>query len=209
MITLLVYDDNKNRRESLKTLIEFSDEMVCKGDFENCMHIIEDVRSTQPDLILMDIEMPGMSGIEGVATLKKEFPQVKVIMQTAFDDDEKVFNALQAGAEGYILKSASAVQIIQSIKEVMQGGAYMTPSIALKVMRYFNHSKYPRDVYKLSNKENEVLSLLAGGHSYKMIADELQISYFTVNNHIKKIYEKLHVHSLGEAVALAYRERLI
>ena len=154
--------------------------------------------------------MPVVNGLAGVRIVKNEYPHIKIIMQTAFDDDDKVFAALQAGAEGYILKAASITQIAQSIDEVIKGGAAMTPSIALKVMRYFGQQ--PSVViseYNLSPKENEVLKLLARGLSYKMIADELGISYFTVNNHVKKIYEKLQVHSLGEAVAIAYKEKLI
>ena len=129
-------------------------------------------------------------------------------MQTAFDDDDKVFAALQNGAEGYILKTASVQQIAQSIDEVMKGGASMSPSIALKVMRYFNQQVIIPN-YKLTPKETEVLKHLAEGFSYKMIADKMGISYFTVNNHVKKVYEKLQVHSLGEAVALAHKQKLL
>lgn len=152
--------------------------------------------------------MPEADGLAGVRLLKENYPQVKIIMQTAFDDDEKIFAALQAGAEGYILKSASVVQITQSIDEVIKGGAAMTPSIALKVMRYFNQQQ-TQPQYNLSPKETEVLKHLATGLSYKMIADQMGISYFTVNNHVKKVYEKLQVHSLGEAVALAHKEKLV
>ena len=130
-------------------------------------------------------------------------------MQTSFDDDDKIFTALQNGAEGYILKTASVTQIAQSIDEVMKGGAAMTPSIALKVMRYFNSRQITNQSYNLSPKETETLKHLAEGLSYKMVADKMGISYFTVNNHVKKIYEKLQVHSLGEAVALAHKNKLV
>jgi DNA-binding NarL/FixJ family response regulator len=136
-------------------------------------------------------------------------PDIKVIMQTAFDEDEKVFAALQAGAEGYILKSASVISILQSIDEVLQGGASMSPGIALKVMQYFRQVPTKKEEYKLTAKESQVLNSLSRGLSYKMVADEMGISYFTVNNHVKKIYEKLHVHSIGEAMALAHKEGLI
>lgn len=208
MIGVAVYDDNKARRESLEAFILLSPELEHAGSFINCSHILEDIKNNQPEIILMDIEMPGGNGIEGVQQVKQHFPAIKIIMQTAFDDDDKVFAALQAGAEGYILKTASVSQITQSIDEVIKGGATMTPSIALKVMRYF--SQQPVQIeYNLSPKESEVLKHLAAGLSYKMIADEIGISYFTVNNHVKKIYEKLQVHSLGEAVALAYKQRLV
>jgi DNA-binding NarL/FixJ family response regulator len=210
MIRVAVYDDNKSRRESLEAFIMLSPEMEHAGSFENCATILLDMATTNPDIILMDIEMPVVNGLEGVKAVKQQYPHIKIIMQTAFDDDDKVFAALQAGAEGYILKSASITQIAQSIDEVIKGGAAMTPSIALKVMRYFGQKPIAaKPEYNLSPKENEVLKQLTKGLSYKMIADQMGISYFTVNNHVKKVYEKLQVHSLGEAVALAHKEKLI
>ncbi len=210
MIKVAIYDDNKARRESLEAFIMLSPDMEHAGSFENCATILNDVNSNKPDLILMDIEMPGGNGIDGVTVVKQKYPHIKIIMQTAFDDDDKVFAALQAGAEGYILKSSSVAQITQSIDEVMKGGAAMTPSIALKVMRYFRQQQNGTlSSYNLSPKESEVLKHLTTGLSYKMIADEMSISYFTVNNHVKKIYEKLQVHSLGEAMAVAHKDKLV
>jgi DNA-binding NarL/FixJ family response regulator len=210
MIKVGIYDDSMARRESLEAIINLTPDYVLSGSYGDCSDIVENTTRDQPTVILMDIEMPQCNGIEGVRMVKEHFPEVKIIMQTAFDDDDKVFAALQAGAEGYILKSASVLQIIQSIDEVLKGGAVMTPSIALKVMRHFNHHQdIAYQDYNLSPKENEVLKHLAQGLSYKMIADSMGISYFTVNNHIKKIYEKLHVNSLGEAVALAHRNKLV
>ena len=133
-------------------------------------------------------------------------------MQTVFEDEEKIFASLQAGAEGYILKNASAEKITQSIEEVYLGGAYMTPSVALRVTKFFtqdNDKKTASPDYKLTLKEMEVLKLLSEGNSYKMVADFLGISYFTVNSHIKKVYEKLHVHSLGEAVSFALKNKIV
>lgn len=210
MIKIVVYDDSKARRESLQALFMLTPGFELVGSFENCDNIVKDLESTNPDLLLMDIEMPGTGGIEGVLIAKKHFPEVKVIMQTAFDEDDKVFAALQAGAEGYILKDASVTQISQSIDEVMKGGASMSPSIALKVMRYFNqHQKPSVKETGLTNKETEVLNYLSQGLSYKMVADKMGISYFTVNNHVKKIYEKLQVHSLSEAVSLLNKRSLL
>lgn len=210
MIRVAVYDDNKARRESLQAFIAMSPDLEEAGVYENCDGILQHIQASKPDIILMDIEMPEVNGLEGVKQVKQQYPEIKIIMQTAFDDDDKIFAALQAGAEGYILKSASVIQIAQSIDDVMKGGAAMTPSIALKVMRYFGQQKTSSAVdYNLSPKENEVLKHLATGLSYKMIADQMGISYFTVNNHVKKIYEKLQVHSLGEAMALAHKEKLI
>jgi len=130
-------------------------------------------------------------------------------MQTVFEDEERIFASLKAGAEGYILKTASADKITQSIEEVYHGGAYMTPSVALRVMQHFAQPSGIKEQYHLTAKEKEVLKLLSEGHSYKMVADALGISYYTVNSHVKSIYEKLQVHSLGEAVALAYKKKLV
>jgi DNA-binding NarL/FixJ family response regulator len=208
MIRIAIYDDSLARRESLQAFMQLTPGFECAGSFENGENIQSDIALTNPDIILMDIEMPVVNGIEGVKIVKQFFPHIKIIMQTAFDDDEKVFAAIKAGAEGYILKNASVVQMIQSIDEVMNGGASMSPSIALKVMRYFGQQQVATD-YNLTPKESEVLKYLSQGLSYKMIADKMGISYFTVNNHVKKVYEKLQVHSLGEAVALAHTKNLI
>ncbi len=208
MVRIAIFDDSKDRRESLEAFLRLTPELEHVGSFVNCAAVVADFEACSPDIILMDIEMPEVDGLEGVRLLKQQFPQVKIIMQTAFDDDDKVFAALQNGAEGYILKTASVQQIAQSIDEVMKGGASMSPSIALKVMRYFNQQVIIPN-YKLTPKETEVLKHLAEGFSYKMIADKMGISYFTVNNHVKKVYEKLQVHSLGEAVALAHKQKLL
>lgn len=213
MIRIAIYDDNKDRRESLEAFLRLSRDMVHVGSFSNCAQIVENLFVSKPDLILMDIEMPEVDGIAGIALVKENFPEIKVIVQTAFDDDEKVFAAIKAGAEGYILKSAGVLQLSQCIDEVMKGGAMMSPSIALKVMRYFDSAHMapfePVRDYGLSPKELEVLRYLAQGKSYKMVADAMGNSYFTVNNHVKKIYQKLQVHCLAEAVATAQKNRLI
>lgn len=208
MIKIVIYDDHRQRCESLKALLSLTEGMDCVGTFGDCSHVLEDMRTLQPDVVLMDIEMPVVDGISGVITIKKEFPQVRIIMQTVFEDEARIFASLQAGAEGYILKNASADKIVQSIREVYEGGASMTPSVALRVMKYFNQSK-PAEDYKLTSKEKEVLALLAEGNSYKMVAAKLNITYFTVNTHIKNIYEKLHVHSLGEALSLTMKHRIV
>src|SRR5436190_19626379 len=186
-----------------------TDGMECVGMFHDCTHVIEDMNSLAPDVVLMDIAMPLADGISGVKEIKKHYPDIRIIMQTVFEDEDKIFTCLQAGAEGYILKNATAEKITQSIEEVYHGGASMTPSVALRVMKYFNQPKTTAADYSLTPKEKEVLSLLADGNSYKMVADKLGISYFTVNSHIKKIYEKLHVHSLGEAVSFAFKNKIV
>ena len=209
MIRIVIYDDNQQRCDSLKALLSLTEGMECVADFPNCSHVVADMNQYYPDVVLMDIEMPVADGISGVMLIKKNFPEIRIIMQTVFEDEEKIFASLKAGAEGYILKNASAEKITQSIEEVYQGGAYMTPSVALRVMQYFNAPQKQNDEYRLTQKEKEVLKFLSEGSSYKMVADKLGISYFTVNAHIKKIYEKLHVHSLGEAVALAIKNKIV
>ena len=209
MINLVIYDDSEQRRDSLKALLSLTEDMRCIADFPDCSHVVEDMETYQPDIVLMDIEMPNVDGISGVSMIKSKFPDIRIIMQTVFEAEDKIFASLQAGAEGYILKNASAEKITQCIEEVYQGGAYMTPSVALRVMKYFNDTKAKDTNYHLTPKEKEVLGLLAEGLSYKMVADKLGISYFTVNSHIKSIYEKLHVHSLGEALALVRKKRII
>lgn len=209
VIRLVIYDDNQQRCESLKALLQLTEGMQFLGCFPDCSHVVEEMETLKPDVVLMDIEMPGVDGISGVSIIKKNFPSIRIIMQTVFEDEEKIFASLKAGAEGYILKTASAEKITQCIEEVHQGGAYMTPSVALRVMQYFNVPIKQKETFGLTSKEMEVLKLLSDGLSYKMVADKLGISYFTVNAHIKKIYEKLHVHSLTEAVSLAFRNKIV
>jgi len=167
------------------------------------------MESLEPDLVLMDIEMPIVGGIEGVALIKANFPNIKIIMQTIFEDEEQIFAALQAGADGYLLKSSSPEKLLQSIGDVSKGGAYLTPSVALRVMKHFNQMAPVKEEFNLSVREQEVLALLTDGNNYKMAADKMNISYFTVNNHIKKIYEKLQVHSVTEAVSVARKNKLV
>lgn len=212
MIRIVIYDDNEQRRNSLEALMMLTGNMEFIGGFPDCRNVAEDMKQLHPDVVLMDIEMPFVDGISGVQQIKKHFPEIKIIMQTIFEDDDKIFAALQAGAEGYILKNAAVDKITESIEEVHGGGAFMTPSVAMRVTRFFNKLPGKTDEvpeYKLTVKEKEVLALLTAGKSYKMVADKMGISYFTVNSHVKKIYEKLRVHSIGEALALVYKQRLV
>ncbi len=202
-IKILVYDDNHGRHEALQLLIESSTDMKFVGSRENCNHVESDIIEMQPDVVLMDIDMPGTNGIEGLKRLKKCAPDVFIIMQTVFEDDEKIFTSIQAGADGYFLKKTKPDQLIEGIRDVLEGGAPMTPSVARKVLNMLTQqiphkSKNPFD---LTEREIEILSMLAKGMSYKMIADAGSITFHTVNSHLKRIYEKLQVHSATEAVS--------
>ena len=210
-IKVAIYDDNKALCESLSQLIESDPDFELCGVFNNPLNILENISKNKPDVILMDIDMPGMTGIEAVALVHKKFPEIKVLMQTVFDDDEKVFNSICSGAVGYLLKKTKPLQMLEGIKEASKGGAPMTPSIATKVLKMFRqYSPPPTDEkINLSEREKEVLGSLTKGQSYKMIAAGCNLSIDTVRFHIKNIYEKLHVHSMTEAVIKALKEKLI
>lgn len=201
-IKVFIYDDNNARRDSLKALLELSPELLYVGEAADCSNIEKDMSMTMPDVVLMDINMPNVNGVEGLIQIRKLYPHIKVLMQTVFDDNENIFNCIRNGAVGYILKKDNPNKILQAINEVYEGGAVMNPSIAQKVLDYFNPKKQQNP---LSTRETEVLTLLAEGLSYKMVADKLGLSFHTVNTHAKNIYEKLHVASLGEAIAFYYK----
>jgi len=213
-LRIAIFDDNKNIRESIGMLLRTEPGFDMVGSFSHVLDCLEDIASCTPDIVLMDIEMPGMTGIEAVKQIKKEFPQVQVLMQTVFEDDERVFDSICAGASGYILKNFLNTKLIDAIKELQYGGSPMSPSIARKVLTKMQeipqHIK-PEEApnYNLTPREKEVLSCIVDGLAYKMIADKLNISYETVRSHVKKIYEKLHVASLTEAVSKAMKERIV
>jgi DNA-binding NarL/FixJ family response regulator len=210
-IRVAIFDDNKNLLNSLYQLVNGSAGFECTGAFPNCDELLEDIKKSSPHVVLMDIEMPGISGIEAVRLVKKSFPEVKILMETVFEDDEKVFASICNGAEGYILKNTPPAMILASIREVYEGGAPMTPSIASKVLKMFRSQTSPvqEESTNLSPREREILSCLVDGMSYKLIADKCFISIDTVGGHIRKIYEKLQVHSKSEAVVKAIKGRIV
>jgi DNA-binding NarL/FixJ family response regulator len=209
-IRVSVYEDNNALRKSLAALIRSDKELELAGAYADPMNIVEETKEQMPDVMIMDIGMPGMSGIEAVALVKRNFPEVRVVMQTVFDDEQNIFHSVCAGAVGYLLKNTPPRQILDSLKLAAQGGAPMTPVIASKVLSLFRqYNAPPREEVDLSAREKEILSSLSKGSSYKMIAAEHSISIDTVRFHIKNIYEKLHVHSMTEAVSRALREKLI
>jgi DNA-binding NarL/FixJ family response regulator len=208
-IRIIIFDDNDALRDSVAMLLHNSPDFTLVGSFAHCLDVTENIMDTTPDVVIMDIDMPGMNGIEGVKLIRKNFPTVQILMLTVFDDDEKVFAAIKAGAAGYILKNAEPGKLLQAISEVYNGGAPMTPGIAKKVLHQFQAIMPDEEKnYHLSTREKEVLGLLVDGLSYKMIAANLNITYDTVRAHMKKIYEKLHVASMTEAVAKALNQKL-
>lgn len=209
MIRLLIYDDSFDRRESLELLFCLYDDLFCVGGYQNCLQVEQQIKNLKPDIVLMDVRMPGINGVEATALIKKIDPSIKVIIQTVVEDEETIFSSLRAGAEGYILKSTLGDKIVQSIRDVYNGGAVITPSIALRVTKYFNTTRVVKEENNLSEREREVLKLLTDGMSYKMVSTTLGISYNTVNSHIRKIYQKLSVNSISEAVSFALKNNIV
>lgn len=209
-IKVAIFEDNTLLRESLFQLINGTEEFICVGAFPNCKDIINDIRKSQPEVVLMDIQMPGITGIEGVRMIKEKYHEIKIIMQTVVEDDEKIFASICNGASGYLLKNTSPARLLEAIKEVKAGGAPMTPSIAQKVLEKFRkQSPAKDDSHNLSDREKEVLDCLVEGMSYKMIAAHCTISIDTVRHHIRNIYNKLHVNSKSEAVAKAIKKNIV
>lgn len=210
-INVTIFEDNRSLREGLFQLIDGSDGLRCVGAFPNCDRLIQNIKESQPDIVLMDIEMPGLSGIEAIKILKENFPEIKVLMETIFEDNDKIFDSICNGAEGYILKNTPPALILSAIKEIYEGGAPMTPSVASKVLKMFkkNSSTLLKETIGLTEREKEILKSLVEGMSYKMIAATCFISIDTVSGHIKNIYKKLQVHSKSEAVVKAIRGRIV
>lgn len=210
MKTILIYEDNEDLRESLIRLIATDHSFEVIGEYENCLHAGEHVQEFAPDMVLMDIDMPGITGIEGVRNIKAVNPDVSVLMLTVFDDNDRVFQAIEAGASGYLLKKTSPDRILEALHELAEGGAPMTASVARKVLESFQvKRKDIKNAYHLTSKEKEILQSLVEGNSYKMIASLHHITIHTVRNHIRSIYEKLHVNSATEAVSKAINKGLL
>jgi DNA-binding NarL/FixJ family response regulator len=207
-IRVAVFEDNSALRDTLKMIIDFTPGYACVGAFENGNDLKARMEAVSPQVILMDIDMPGMNGIDAVETIKQDFPEIRIIMQTIFDDETNIFRAICAGADGYLLKNTPPARLIAGIEEVMQGGAPMTSSIARKVLDWHRNG-VQKSESSLSERERELLKLLVEGHSYKTAAAVMFISVGTVQSHIKNVYEKLQVNSKAAAVARAIRDKLV
>ncbi len=201
-ITLVLFEDNVELRNLLVSLLNNSAKYAVIGDYGDAVNISEIIQSKLPDVVILDINMPGMDGIEAATLIKETKPDVSIIMYTQFEDDEKLFKSLCAGADGYILKKVSPLRLIDAIDEVCRGGAPMSPSIAKKVLNSFHVRQKPVGAhYKLTSKEFEILQLLIKGYSVKLIAAESKVSYDTTRTHLRNIYRKLHVNCGKEAIA--------
>lgn len=207
MLSILIYEDNESLRESIASMLFLSDKYRVSGSFSNVLTVVEEMKNHQPDAVLMDIDMPGMTGIEAVRKIRSTGNAVPIIMLTVFDDNRNVFDAICAGASGYILKKHISAKLFDALEEVLAGGAPMSPSIARMVIASMQPAS--PNPYQLTPREKDVLRSLAQGNSYKLIAAEFEISVDTVRTHLKRIYEKLQVHSQTEAVSKAINERLI
>jgi DNA-binding NarL/FixJ family response regulator len=209
-VSILIFEDNDQLRDSTTALLKSIEEFDIVGAYPNCLEVKEIVKKLNPKLILMDIAMPGKSGIEAVKEIRSFNQSVHIIMLTVFDNDHYVYDAICAGASGYLLKRHIAQKLVTSVYEVLEGGAPMSPSIAKLVIQSIRGTSNSKaDLYQLTTREKEILSSLSSGNSYKLIASELQISIDTVRSHIRHIYEKLQVHSQTEAVSKAIQEKLV
>ena len=205
----MIYEDNSRLLQSLELLLGEGSGFKVVGAYPDCDEVEKQVRKLKPELVIMDIDMPGIGGIAGVKIIKSLFPDVRIIMYTAFDDDNRIFECICAGADGYLLKNAPPPKLIQALLELAEGGAPMSPFVARKVFGYFRKESATAASFQLTNREKEILELLVKGHSYKMIADKSAISIDTVKKHLQNIYHKLHVNCGKEAIAKAIKERIV
>ncbi|MEI7472951.1 MAG: response regulator transcription factor [Chitinophagaceae bacterium] len=210
MISIGIIEDNDVLRSSLQLLFENSGRFQVAFSLHDARNLLAETELHMPRLLLMDIDMPGINGIDAVKLVKKDFPTVDIIMFTVFEDDEKIFRSVMAGASGYLLKKIPPEKLLEALDDFVQGGAPMTGSIATRVLEMFRkQTQQTAATFNLSARELEILTSLSSGKTYRLIAGERFLSVETVRSHVKNIYEKLHVHSKAEAVAKAFREKLI
>lgn len=211
-IRVAIFEDNPIMMDAYRSILNGSPGYSCTGNFTNCNNWKHDIQKSNPDVVLMDIEMTGISGIEATKLIKKAFGNIKILIQTVFEDDVKIFEALCAGANGYILKNTSPVKMLEAVSDVYQGGVAFNPAIAGKVVSLFQQFIPPLSAtndYQLTEREKEILHLLTEGMPMPRIAEKIFLSYETVRSYVKNIYQKLHVASATEAVAKALKERIV
>lgn len=208
-VRVTIVEDERELRDGIKALLELTPDLSCSGAFRTMEEALRSVSDSTVDLVLTDIGLPNMDGIEGTRRLRERYPSLPIIVFTIHGEDDKIFRALCAGANGYLLKDTPPSRIVEAMHETMNGGAPMSPEVARRVVELFRRFNPPEQAnYRLTSQETQILRLLADGHHYKTAASELGISTNTVSFHLKNIYEKLQVHSKTEAVAKALRERL-
>lgn len=209
-LKVALIEDQPTIREGLRTLIDGTAGYRCSGSFGSVEEALNLIGNAIPDVVLVDIGLPRMSGIEGIRVLRQKYPDLPALVLTVYDDDKRIFDAICAGACGYLLKKTPPARLMESLKETVEGGAPMSPEVARRVIALFREVRPPQSAdYQLSPHEIRLLRLLVEGHNYKTAAAELKVSVNTIRFHIRSIYEKLHVHSKSEAVAKALRERLV
>lgn len=210
IIKVAIIEDRREIREGLAMLINGTEGFRCTGSYRSMEEALEKIGREMPDVVLNDIGLPGMSGIEGLAILKERYPKLLLLMLTVYDDDERIFDAMCAGASGYLLKKTPPARLLESLREAVGGGAPMSPEVARRVIALFREIRPPeRADYELTPHETRLLKLFVEGHNYKTAGAELGVSVHTVSFHLRSIYEKLQVHSKSEAVAKALRNRLV
>ncbi len=209
-IKVAIIEDDRRIREGLSVLINGAAGYRCTGAFRSMEEALAHTWTDKPDVALVDIGLPGMTGIEGLSLLRERYPGVALLMLSVYEDDERIFQALCAGASGYLLKKTPPAKLLASVAEVLDGGAPMSPEVARRVLRLFREIRPPEKVdYNLTPHELRLLKLLVEGHNYQSAAAELGVSFSTINFHMQNIYGKLQVHSKSEAVAKALKHRLV
>jgi DNA-binding NarL/FixJ family response regulator len=209
-IKVVIIEDEREVREGLAMLISGTSGFICIGKYRSVEDALYHLKNLTPDVVLTDIGLPGMDGIEGIRVLRERLPETPFIALTVYDDNERIFAALCAGACGYLLKNTQPSRLLEALREVVAGGAPMSPEVARQVITLFrDFAPLPNAGYHLTPQEKELLKMLVEGHSYKTAAAQLGISYHTVSFHLRNVYEKLQVHSMSEAVAKALREKLV
>ncbi|HSK12520.1 MAG TPA: response regulator transcription factor [Phnomibacter sp.] len=209
-LRLLIFEDNESLRESLVTLLTAEADVEIAGAYPNGHDAGHLTLMHEPDAVIMDIDMPRTDGISAVADIKEHRPETAIVMYTQFEDDEKLFASLCAGADGYLLKKSSPVRLLASLREVLEGGAPMSPEIAAKVLRSFRQEKVSFEKkYDLTRREQEMMQLLTKGYSVKLMASEMHIAFETARTHLRNIYRKLHVNCGKEAIAKVLAEKIV
>jgi DNA-binding NarL/FixJ family response regulator len=210
LIKAAVIEDMKDIRDGLTTLINFTEGFRCTGSYRSMEEALARIDADVPDVLLSDIGLPGMSGIQGIRLIKDRYPEMQVLMLTVYDDDDRIFDALCAGASGYLLKRTPPAKLLDSIREAMSGGAPVSPEVASRVIKFFREfHNAEREDYDLTPHETRLLKLLTEGYNYQSAAEKLGVSYNTVKFHVRHIFDKLQVHSKSEAVLKAMRDRLV